>query len=57
MRPKDDDELQRTLPELRRQLKALTARDLWTMSEYFAIVNENSDAVRRALEILQRNDD
>ena len=57
VRPKDDDELQRTLPELRRQLKALTARDLWTMSEYFAIVNENSDAVRRALEILQRNDD
>ncbi|MBR1547636.1 MAG: S41 family peptidase [Prevotella sp.] len=52
VRPKDDDELQRTLPQLRRQLKALAARDLWSMSEYFCIINENSDAVQRALKLL-----
>ena len=52
VKPKDDDELQRTLPFLRLQLKALIARDLWDMSEYFAIINEQSDIVRRGLEVL-----
>jgi len=52
--PKDDDELQRTLPYLRQQLKALVARDLWTMNEYFAIMNEQNDVVCRALEILYK---
>ena len=49
---KDDDELQRTLPYLRLQLKALVARDLWDMSEYFAIINEESDIVKKALEVI-----
>ena len=35
IKPKDQQELQATLPQLRRQLKALIARDLWDMSEYF----------------------
>jgi len=52
--PKDDEERQRTLPSLRQQLKALVARDLWDMDEYFAIMNETSDAVRRALRLLHR---
>lgn len=47
--PKDADELQRTMPYLRLQLKAIIARDLWEMSEYFAIFNEDSDVVRAAL--------
>lgn len=51
---KDDNELQRTLPYLRLQLKALVARDLWDMSEYFAIINEQSDIVKKALEILEK---
>ena len=51
--PKDDDELQRTLVYLRRQLKALVARDLWTMTEYFAVWNEQSDILQRALLLLQ----
>ena len=38
VKPKDDDELQRTLPFLRLQLKALIARDLWDMSEYFSVI-------------------
>ena len=53
IKPKDDDELQRTLPYLRLQLKALVARDLWDMSEYYSIFNEESDIVRRALEVLK----
>ncbi|MBQ4631864.1 MAG: S41 family peptidase [Prevotella sp.] len=43
IKPKDDDELQRTLPYLKTQLKALIARDLWSMSEYFSISNLNND--------------
>ena len=53
IKPQDDDELQRTLPLLRLQLKALVARDLWDMSEYFSIFNERSDIVKRALEVLK----
>ena len=49
--PKDDAELELTLPMLRLQLKALVARDLWDMNEYFAIMNEENDAVKRALEL------
>ena len=53
IRPKDDDELQRTLPYLRRQLKALVARDLWDINCYYAVINEQSDVVLRALELLK----
>ncbi|MCR5678789.1 MAG: S41 family peptidase [Prevotella sp.] len=53
IKPKDEEELQRTMPELKLQLKALVARDLWDMSEYYAIINERSDIVNRALELLQ----
>ena len=51
--PKDNDELQRTLPSLTMQLKALVARDLWSMNEYFAIMNEQNDIVKRALQLIQ----
>ena len=50
--PKDDEELQKSLPKLSLQLKALVARDLWDMSEYFAIINEESEIVRKAVEII-----
>ena len=53
IKPKDDEELQKTLPYLCLQLKALIARDLWEMSEYFAIMNEENDIVKRALELIQ----
>lgn len=52
IKPKNDEELQKTLPKLRLTLKALTARDLWDMSEYFSIVNEESPTVLKALELL-----
>ena len=52
--PKDDDELQRTLPYLNLQLKALIARDLWGMDEYYAIFNESNDAVQCALQLLEK---
>ena len=53
IKPKDDAELQQTLPYLRLQLKALVARDLWETSQYFDIINETNDIVRRALELMK----
>ena len=53
IKPKDDAELEQTLPYLRLQLKALVARDLWGMDEYFAIVNESNDIVLRALQLME----
>ena len=52
IKAKDDEELQRTLPTLKLQLKALIARDLWDMSEYYSIMNEESDIVKKALELI-----
>nr|MBP7471692.1 S41 family peptidase [Prevotella sp.] len=54
IKPKDDDELKRTIPYLKLQLKALIARDLWDMSEYFQVINSSSDTVSKALEILSK---
>ena len=54
IKPKDDAELQQTLSYMRLQLKALVARDLWTMDEYFAIINETNDMVQRALELIKQ---
>lgn len=53
VRPKDDAERQQTLSFMRLQLKALVARDLWTMDEYFAIINEANNILQRALQLLK----
>lgn len=54
VKPADDDELQHTLPYLRKQLKALVARDLWDMSEYFQIMNETNAIVTTAVKLMQK---
>ena len=56
LEPKDDDELQRTLAYLCPQLKALVARDLWDMSEYYQIINEHNDIVMRAVQMIEQSD-
>lgn len=53
IKPKDDKELQATLSQLRRQLKALVARDLWDMSEYFQVINETNPIVEKAVELMK----
>lgn len=50
---KDDDEKKRTLPYLRLQLKALVARDLWDMTEYFQVMNEENHIVQKGLEVIK----
>ena len=50
--PKDEAELEKSLAYIRLQLKALIARDIWDMSEYFSVINERSEIVKKALEII-----
>ena len=56
VKPRDEAEKEKTLPYLRVQLKALIARDLWDMSEYFSVFNEQSAMVKKALEVLAGDD-
>ena len=53
--PQDETETEKTTVELRRQLKALVARDLWSMTEYFRVINEENDAVKCAVKQLVTN--
>lgn len=52
VKPADEDERQRSLPRIRLHLKALVARDLWDMSEYFEIMNTENPLVQKALELM-----
>ena len=51
--PKNEEEKNKTLLYLRPQLKSLIARDLWDLTEYFRVWNENSDIIKKALEVLE----
>ncbi|MBR6286257.1 MAG: S41 family peptidase [Bacteroidaceae bacterium] len=53
--PKDEAEFNKILPTIKLQLKALVARDIWDMSEYFHIINQKDNSIRKALEVLQSN--
>jgi len=49
-----DSEFQASLPMIKTQLKALVARDLWDMSEYFQIINDVNDTYCKAAELLKQ---
>lgn len=51
--PVDEQEVAYTTASLKTQLKALVARDIWDMSQYFQIINETNDVVRKAVELIK----
>lgn len=53
--PYDEEQYQASLPLLRTQLKALIARDLWDMTEYFRVINTTNESVKAALKWLKDN--
>ena len=53
IKPKDDEERQKTTDNIRRIVKGLVARDLWDMSEYFALIYDDDEVVKKAVELLQ----
>lgn len=52
VKAKDPNELKTSIASIKIQLKALVARDLWDMSEYFHIMNQNNHVVQKALVLL-----
>ena len=48
----NEEQYNKALPLIKTQLKALIARDLWDMNEYFQVMNKTNKSVERALEIL-----
>lgn len=42
---------------LKTQVKALIARDLWEMSEYYQVMNKQNESVVKALEIIQNKEE
>ena len=51
-----DSEFQATLPMLKVQLKALVARDLWDMSEYYEIINPTNEIYQQGLQALKNEE-
>jgi carboxyl-terminal processing protease len=51
-----DKEFQTSKSDLRMQLKALIARDLWSTSEYYEIMNSINASFSKAVEVLKKND-
>ena len=47
------DEEEKTTGLLKHMLRALAARDLWDMSEYFAIIYEDDDIVKKAVQLME----
>lgn len=46
------EDLKTSAPLIRRVLKSMIARDLWTMDAYFRVYNEENDIVQEALRII-----
>lgn len=49
--PKDEEK--KTTELLKHMLRALAARDLWDMNEYFAIIYEDDDIVNKAIQLME----
>ena len=49
----DEEQFQKSEALIRLQLKALIARDLWDMNEYYHIINVVNESVNKALELLE----
>ena len=48
----DEAQYQHSLPLIKTQLKALVARDLWDMNEYYRVMNTTNHSVLQALRVL-----
>jgi carboxyl-terminal processing protease len=51
----EGEEYEKSLPLITTQLKALIARDLWDMSEYYQVMNTTNESVIKALWVLNES--
>jgi len=49
---KSEEERENSIDQIKLQLKALIARDLWEMNDYYKIINEGNHIVLKALKVL-----
>lgn len=52
----DEEEYRKSQPLIDLQLKALIARDIWDMNEYYYVINQDDPVVKKALELLGEPD-
>ena len=52
----NEEEYKRSEAFLNTQLKALIARDIWDMNEYYRIMNRENESVQKALQLLKEKD-
>lgn len=48
-----DEEYNKTVPTISLQIKALIARDLWDMNEYYKVINTINPIIQKAVETLE----
>lgn len=51
----NEEEYLKSLPLLKLQMKALVARDLWDMNEYYHVINNANESIKKALELLDQS--
>ena len=49
----NEEQFQKSEPLIKLQLKALIARDLWDMNEYYHTINVVNESVNKAVELLE----
>ena len=52
----NEAQFQQSRELIKLQLKALLARDLWDMNEYFYIINKVNDSLNKAIQLLEQSD-
>ncbi|HEX7585204.1 MAG TPA: hypothetical protein VF373_10985, partial [Prolixibacteraceae bacterium] len=49
---RDDKSIEFARPLMKRQMKALIARDLFSMSQYYQIMNVEDETIQKAVEVI-----
>ena len=52
----NEEQYRKSEPLMKLQLKALIARDLWDMNEYYQTINVANESVNKAVELIGRDD-
>jgi carboxyl-terminal processing protease len=53
----NEEQYKKSAPLIKLQMKALIARDLWDMNEYYHTINAANESVKKALELLKKPGD
>jgi carboxyl-terminal processing protease len=53
---KDEESLTFTLPTMKKEIKALIARDIFSLNDYFKILYQDDEAILKALEVIENKE-